>query len=57
MADAGIPKIVLIILAFFIPPLAVGLKEGITAQFWINLILTLIFWLPGFIHALVVVLR
>ncbi len=57
MADAAIPKVLLVILAFFIPPLAVGLKEGVTNQFWINLILTIIFWFPGMIHAMVVVLR
>ncbi|MCA9304074.1 MAG: YqaE/Pmp3 family membrane protein [Phycisphaerales bacterium] len=57
MADTGVPTIVLVILAFFLPPLAVGLKVGVTGQFWINLILSLLFWLPGFIHALVVVLK
>lgn len=57
MADAGIPTVVLVIIAFFLPPLAVGLKVGVTNQFWINLILSLLLWLPGFIHALVVILK
>lgn len=49
--------LLLVIIAIFIPPLAVYLAEGaITTNFWINLILTLLFWLPGFIHALIVIL-
>ncbi len=40
-----------IILAILIPPLAVGINKGIGGAFLINLILTLIFWLPGVIHA------
>lgn len=44
--------ILLIILAIFLPPLAVFLMVGFGAHFWINLILTLLFWLPGTAHAL-----
>lgn len=51
-------KILLIILAILLPPLAVGLKEGVTTQFWINLLLTFfLLWIGGVIHALVIVLR
>lgn len=35
-------KILQIICAIFLPPLAVFLKEGIGTQFWINLILTIL---------------
>lgn len=48
-------KILKIIIAFFLPPLAVALHSGIGKKFLINLILTLLFWLPGFIHALLVI--
>lgn len=47
----------LIILAILIPFLAVGLYDGITNRFWISLLLTLLFWLPGVIYALVVILE
>ena len=48
----------LIILAILLPPLAVYLHEGtINTKFWISLILTLLFFLPGIIYALVVVLN
>jgi len=49
--------LLLVILAILLPPLAVYLHEGrINTKFWIDLVLTLIFWLPGMIYALVVVL-
>ena len=48
-------SIVEIILAVLIPPLAVFLHDGIGTSFWINIILTLLFIVPGIIHALLVV--
>lgn len=46
-----------IIIAIFIPPLGVFLNRGCSGAFWLNLILTLFFFLPGLIHALVIILR
>ncbi len=43
-----------IILAILLPPLGVALQHGISGKFWINLLLTLIGWLPGIIHAFIV---
>ncbi len=49
--------LLLVILAILLPPLAVYLHEGvINNKFWISLILTLLFWLPGVIYALIVIL-
>jgi len=49
--------LLLVILAILLPPLAVYLHEGeINSKFWISLILTLIFWLPGMVYSLLVVL-
>lgn len=49
-------QVLLAILAILLPPLAVYLKEGeINSKFWISLILTLLFWIPGVIYALLVV--
>lgn len=49
--------VLLVILAILLPPLAVYLHEGeINNRFWISLILTLLFWLPGVIYALIIVL-
>ena len=55
--DTNTKKILLIVIAFFLPPLAVGIKEGLGVSLLISIILTLLLWLPGFIHALIVVLR
>ena len=44
--------LVLIIVAIFLPPLAVFLMVGLGRDFWINLILTFLFWLPGTVHAI-----
>ena len=50
--------LLLVILAILIPPLAVGIYEGgLTNRFWISLLLTLLFFLPGMIYALIVVLE
>ena len=50
-------KVVLIILAIFLPPVSAFLKVGASKHFWINLVLTvLLFGLGGVIHALWLVL-
>ena len=45
-------KIVKILLAIFIPPVAAVMQVGISTHFWINLALTLVGGIPGIIHAL-----
>ena len=45
-------NIVHLICAILIPPLGVFLKEGLNKNFWISLILTLLFFLPGMIFAI-----
>ncbi len=43
-----------IILNILLPPLAVAMKHGLGSTFLINLILTIIGWIPGVIHAFIV---
>lgn len=45
-------KVLKIILAIFIPPVAAFMQVGASKHFWINLLLTLLCGLPGVIHAL-----
>ncbi len=45
-------KIVRFILAIVLPPLAVFLNSGISSAFLINILLTLLGWVPGIIHAI-----
>jgi uncharacterized membrane protein YqaE (UPF0057 family) len=46
-----------IIIAIFIPPLGVFLQEGLGKHFWINVILTLLGYVPGVIHALWIIIK
>ncbi len=46
-----------IILAIFLPPVAVFLQAGIGLHLLINIILTICFVLPGSIHALWVIVK
>ncbi len=52
-----IMSIIRIILAIFIPPLGVFLTVGIKADFWINILLTLLGYLPGIIHAVWIIAK
>ncbi|HEX6181637.1 MAG TPA: YqaE/Pmp3 family membrane protein [Chitinophagaceae bacterium] len=49
--------VLLVILAILLPPLAVYLHQGeVNTKFWISILLTLLFWIPGVIYALIVIL-
>lgn len=50
-------KVLLVIVTILLPPLGVFLHSGITNDFWINLVLTLLGYIPGIIHGLWVLLR
>jgi len=51
-------EILKIILAFLIPPVGVFLQVGIlNKHFWINILLTLIGYIPGIIHAMWVIVN
>jgi uncharacterized membrane protein YqaE (UPF0057 family) len=55
--DSTTNTLLLVILAILLPPLAVYLHENaINTKFWISLLLSLLFWIPGVIYALIVVL-
>ena len=49
-------KLLLIIIAILLPPLAAFLQVGATKHLWLNIILCLFFWVPGVLHALWLVL-
>ncbi|AZG34438.1 MULTISPECIES: YqaE/Pmp3 family membrane protein [Shewanella] len=50
-------KLLLVILAILLPPVAVLLKNGMGKDLLINILLCLFFFVPGLIHALWVVLQ
>jgi uncharacterized membrane protein YqaE (UPF0057 family) len=45
-------KLVLILLAIFLPPIAVFLKSGVGKDLLINVLLCFLVYIPGIIHAL-----
>lgn len=45
-------KLILIILAILLPPIAVFLKSGFGKDLLINVLLCILFYIPGMIHAL-----
>jgi uncharacterized membrane protein YqaE (UPF0057 family) len=49
--------LLLVLITILIPPLGVYLHQGeINSKFWISLILTLLFYFPGLIYSLIVIL-
>ena len=46
-----------IVIAILLPPLGVFLQVGVGAQFWINILLTILGYIPGIIHAVWVIAK
>lgn len=43
-----------IIVTILIPPLGVAMRYGLGGKFWINLLLTILGYIPGLIHGIYV---
>lgn len=46
-----------VIFAILLPPLGVFLEVGLKGHFWLNILLTMLGFIPGIIHALYVILK
>ncbi|ENA34140.1 MULTISPECIES: YqaE/Pmp3 family membrane protein [Pseudomonas] len=46
-----------IICAIILPPLGVFLQVGLGGAFWLNILLTLLGYIPGIIHAVWIIAR
>lgn len=46
-----------VILSVIIPPVGVFLQVGLGLHFWLNILLTILGYFPGLIHAVWVILR
>ncbi|WP_221031514.1 YqaE/Pmp3 family membrane protein [Actomonas aquatica] len=44
-------------ICFVLPPCVVAIRRGFGLDFGVNLLLTLLLWVPGAIHAFAVVLK
>lgn len=49
--------VVRILIAILLPPLGVFLQVGIGLQFWLNILLTLLGYIPGIIHAVYIIVK
>ncbi len=50
-------ELIKIIFAIVLPPLGVFLQVGIGKHFWINIILTILGYIPGIVHAVWVIAK
>ncbi len=56
-ASISTSDLIRVILSVIIPPLGVFLQEGLGKHFWINLLLTLLGYVPGLVHAVWILAR
>jgi uncharacterized membrane protein YqaE (UPF0057 family) len=50
-------ELIKIIITVILPPLGVFLQVGIGKHFWINLVLTLLGYIPGIVHGIWVIAK
>ena len=46
-----------IIVAVILPPLGTFLEVGLSKHFWLNILLTLLGYIPGIVHAVYIIAR
>lgn len=49
--------IIRLIFAIILPPVGVFLQVGLSGAFWLNILLTLLGYIPGIIHAVYIILK
>ena len=49
--------LVRIIVAVILPPLGVFLQVGLGKHFWLNILLTILGYIPGIVHAVYIIAR
>ncbi|MCB0324080.1 MAG: YqaE/Pmp3 family membrane protein [Bdellovibrionales bacterium] len=54
-SSGGTADLVKILFAIFLPPVGVFLEVGIGKHFWLNIVLTLLGFIPGLVHAVWVI--
>jgi len=48
-------NLIRILLAVLLPPLGIFLKVGLGGHFWLNILLTILGYFPGVIHAVYII--
>lgn len=49
--------IIRVILAIILPPVGVFLQVGLGLHFWLNIVLTLLGYIPGIVHAIWIIAK
>ncbi len=49
--------IIRVILAIVLPPLGVFLQVGLGLHFWLNIVLSLLGYIPGIVHAIWIIAK
>lgn len=49
--------IVRVLLAILLPPVGVFMQVGLSLHFWLNILLTLLGYIPGIVHAIWIIAR
>jgi uncharacterized membrane protein YqaE (UPF0057 family) len=55
--DVSRMDLIRIICAIILPPLGVFLQVGLGKHFWINILLTLLGYIPGIVHAIYIIAK
>lgn len=56
-SDSTLGDLIKIIFAVLLPPLGVFLEVGLGKHFWLNILLTILGFVPGIIHAVYVIAK
>lgn len=54
---SALADLVRIIVAILLPPLGVFLQVGLGKHFWVNIVLTLLGYIPGIVHAVWIIAK
>lgn len=55
--DSAMGDLLRIILAIILPPLGVFFEVGLGKHFWLNILLTMLGYIPGIVHAVYIIAR
>jgi uncharacterized membrane protein YqaE (UPF0057 family) len=56
-ASMSMGDLIRVIFSVIIPPLGVFFQEGLGKHFWLNILLTILGYVPGLVHAIWIIAR
>lgn len=55
--DSTMGDLIKILIAVLLPPLGVFLEVGLGKHFWLNILLTILGYIPGIVHAVYIIAK